>query len=356
MLSRCWLHIGTGKTGTTSIQHHLARNRKKLLAQGYLYPVAPGPGNHHALSAFALDDGKIDGARARLGIVDAISLERLRREFPSRLESEIAGKGVPNLILSNEVLAVRLRTAAEIGRLKHLCDRIAANTKVIIYVRNQIDYLVGIYTTAVMDGNPMDFDPIRWARQADYAELLARWTSVFERDDVVVRRYERADFPDGDVRKDFLRQLGIEPATLARTRYLNQSLDAESILFVRALNRRVPIVLAKPLRYLAVAVLSKRRGRKRFAISQTLASQIADTFRASNAQVAAQYFPLMPLALFSPPSCVDADGTDKPLPWNKALRIAATLAPLALFWSCISLTRRTAEKWRSILNCGRLCR
>ncbi|MGH6876239.1 MAG: hypothetical protein ACREHV_02550, partial [Rhizomicrobium sp.] len=64
MLSRCWLHIGTGKTGTTSIQHHLARNRRALLAQGYLYAMAPGSGNHHALSAFALEDEKIDAARS----------------------------------------------------------------------------------------------------------------------------------------------------------------------------------------------------------------------------------------------------------------------------------------------------
>ncbi|MGH7714895.1 MAG: hypothetical protein ACREML_02755, partial [Vulcanimicrobiaceae bacterium] len=284
-----------------------------------------------------------------LGIVDAIGLERLRHELPNRLESEIAGRGVPNLILSNEVLAARLRMSTEIERLKQLCDRIAASTRIIVYIRNQVDYLAGIYTTAVIDGSPLDFDPLRWARQADYAAMLARWTSVFGRENVVVRRYEKENFPDGDVRKDFLRQLGIEPATLAKTRYLNRSLDAESIAFVRAFNRRVPFAFARriaPLRYSIVAVLGRRRGGKTFAISRTLANQITDMFRTSNAQVAAQYFPSLSSALFSPACSVDDAGTDKPLPWNKALGMAATLAPLAIFWYCASLVRRMAEKWR----------
>lgn len=355
MISRCWLHIGTGKTGTTSIQYHLARNRSALLAQGFLYPVAPGPGNHHALSAFALEDNKMDDSRARLGIVDATRLERLRHSLPDSLEREIAACGVPNLVLSNEVLAVRMRRTTELERLKRLCDRVAASTKVIVYIRNQVDYLVGVYTTSVIEGSPRDFDPSRGARSADYARLLARWTSAFGRENVIVRRYEKESFAGGDVRNDFLCQLEIDPATLTRTRYLNRSPDAESIAFVRGLNRRVPSALvarSAPVRHAIVAVLGKRRGGAAFKIARTMANRIEDRFRASNAQVAREYFPSLQSALFSPPSCVDSTGTDKPLPWGRALGMAATLVPLSVFWYSVSLVRRLADMSRPTLPAG----
>ncbi|HEX5860251.1 MAG TPA: hypothetical protein VFY58_00315, partial [Nocardioides sp.] len=40
------LHIGMGKTGTTSIQGWLHRNRERLAERGILYPASPGERRH----------------------------------------------------------------------------------------------------------------------------------------------------------------------------------------------------------------------------------------------------------------------------------------------------------------------
>lgn len=37
-MSKVVLHIGTEKTGTTSIQHFMSQNRQALLAKGIVYP------------------------------------------------------------------------------------------------------------------------------------------------------------------------------------------------------------------------------------------------------------------------------------------------------------------------------
>jgi hypothetical protein len=230
-----------------------------------------------------------------------------------------------------------------VRRIKALCDALAEETKVIVYLRNQVDYLVGLYTTSVEDGNARDFDLAR-ARGADYAVMLERWSAVFGRDNIVVRRYEKDDFPNGDIRKDFTRALEIDTETLTDTRDLNNSLDAESIAFLRGFNRRVPAALANQaaaLRIGIAAVLRRRRGGTKFVIPRDLASRIEVMFRASNAQVAADYFPSLASPLFSPPSYA---GELRRAGAAPLLCIAVMLVPLALYRAFVWLFRRGTHR------------
>ena len=55
-----YLHIGTEKTGTTTIQSFLAANRDLLKRNRILYPRAPGEQNHRALAAAAQDCARGD--------------------------------------------------------------------------------------------------------------------------------------------------------------------------------------------------------------------------------------------------------------------------------------------------------
>ncbi len=41
-----FLHLGAAKTGTTSVQYFLKKNRNKLLTQNILYPTSMGEDNH----------------------------------------------------------------------------------------------------------------------------------------------------------------------------------------------------------------------------------------------------------------------------------------------------------------------
>lgn len=348
MFARCWLHIGTGKTGTTTLQHYLARNRNILLAQGFLYPRAPGSRNHHALTAFALDDNKLDETRKRLNLLNAERLATFRRELPNAVEAEMARGNCSNLILSNEVLSARVGTQTEVARIKSLCDRLAASTKVIVYLRNQVDFMVGIYTTSLAGGNTRDFEHAWMMRIADYHAMLARWSAVFGRENIIVRRYERDSLSDGDARVDFAQLLALDASRLVVTRDLNQSLDAESIAFLRAFNHRVPGALAPriaPVRSAIVAVLGKRRGGTRFTIPRTLAIRIEDSFKESNAQVAREYFSALLGPLFSPPSCA-GDGAGDVGP-AAMFGIAATIVPMGIYWWLARWFRFARAAWMS---------
>jgi len=329
MLARCWLHIGVEKTGTTSIQSFLASNRTALRAEGRLYPVTPGVVGHLGLAAFALDDDRLDGTRKACSLTNPSQIADFRDDFVRALVTEIAASGASEIILSSELLSSRIRSHTEFARLKVLCAAIARDTKIVVYLRNQVDFLVSRYTTVIQSGGREEFR-ISATALADYAALLDRWAAAFGRENLIVRRFEPADFVDGDLLADIAATLGLESTRLTSVPRYNESLDAESLVFLRAINRGVPRRISswlEPLRSAAVGILQRRRRGTKFVIPPAAADRIEARFRASNERVAAEYFDSRHDPLFSPPVLV-APGEQpmlRSIGFPAALRIAAAL-------------------------------
>lgn len=351
MLARCWLHIGTEKTGSTSIQTFLASNRKALLARGWLYPVTAGALAHHNLLAYSLDDRRDDSARRIAGVGKRVSLDAFRRRVIQSFEYEIAGSGATTLLLSNECLATRLRLPEGIARLKALCDRFARETKVIVYLRNQADFFASRHTNVIWEGGTQDFDFPGPLPIADYALLLDRWSDVFGKKNIIVRRFEAADFPAGDLIADFAEATGLDTRGLPIPPRVNPSLDAESLAFLRGMNRRLPRNpqgRVQLLRNRIVRVLQRRRGGTRFTIPPRLATRIEDVYRDSNERVSTDYFGSRYHPLFSPPVLV----SDTPVPRHigvvTAVRISGFVALGLLrdgfIWAATRLLRRNGDR------------
>jgi len=349
MIAQCWLHIGTEKTGSTSIQKFLAQNRTTLLARGWLYSDTAGVLAHHSLVAYGLDDERHDDTRRTGGVGDRISLDVFRRQLIDSLHDEIAASGAATLILSNERLATRLNRPTEIARLRALCDQLAQNTKIVVYVRNQADFLVSRYTNVIWESGTAEFAfPARTAI-ADYKLLLDRWSEVFGRETVIVRRFEPAGFLDGDLIDDFASAIGLDNKGLQRPPRANPSLDAESLAFLRGFNRRLPHALSariQPFRGAIVRVLQRHRGGTKFVIPREQAERIEAAYRESNERVSADYFGSRFRPLFSPPLLISQTG-DTPRDRINALTAMHIAAFLALgllrdsvFWAVRRLTRR----------------
>src|SRR5436190_12433898 len=199
MIAQCWLHIGTEKTGSTSIQTFLAQNRAALLSRGSIYPQSAGAKQHYSLVAFSLDDDRSDSTRLMLGIGTRIRLEDFRRQLLDSLKTELAASSAVTAVFSNELLSTRLQRPSEITRMKALCDALAGHTTVIVYIRNQADFLVSRYTNVIWEGGTAEFNFRARAAIADYALLLDRWSQIFGRENVIVRRFEPADFAGNDL-------------------------------------------------------------------------------------------------------------------------------------------------------------
>jgi hypothetical protein len=232
------LHIGMGKTGTSSIQQLLKRNREQLRDLGHLYPRSPGKARHFQIGMFITPDDELE-QRLPWRMHQAPDPADFRRRFRRRLFREVNASGLSRVILSDEGLYSASDRALE--RLRRFTDRSTERVRVIVYLRRQDDHLISRYQQTVKTGAVERLS--EWARQDhsrtyDYHARLLTWARIAEPTEFVVRRFERDSFLGGSLFQDFFDAVGVDARAdqLAPVERRNESLDAEAVEFVRLLN------------------------------------------------------------------------------------------------------------------------
>ncbi len=231
------LHIGSGKTGTSTIQRVLRRNPEPLRAAGFVYPRTPGQLRHTALGLFVRPDDELVTHADWLkgGYDDPVDF---RRRFRRRLDREVARSGAPGVVFSDEGLfSAGDRT---IGRMRRFTRRFGGRVRLVVYLRRQDDHLISRYQQVVKMG---EITPLTtwmqqdWVGTYDYHLRLASWRAA-EPDAFVVRRFERERMVGGSLVSDFLdaAALSVDEADLSDTDPRNESLGAEAIEVLRILN------------------------------------------------------------------------------------------------------------------------
>lgn len=260
------VHIGTGKTGTSSLQFFMRDNRQRLLQLGHLYPQSPGRARHGRLSLFVKSDEEVLSA-PNWSRQKESNPAAFRKAFRRRLFSEIEDSGVSRVILSDEVLYGCSDPALQ--RLRDFTDRIARSLRLVVYLRRQDDQMVSRYQQMVKTGEIRRLT--EWAQQDmsriyDYHARLRTWATLLEPTEFVVRRFERDRFVDGSLHQDFLDAVGVgvRADELEQVPDRNESLDAESVEFLRLVNlHRVENEAA------SVGVIDNRRLVRRLAEAST---------------------------------------------------------------------------------------
>ncbi|MDZ5623109.1 hypothetical protein SFC88_19880 [Nocardioides sp. HM23] len=236
--ARVVVHIGMGKTGTSSVQYLLAANRDVLTAHGVLFPRVPGRARHTRLGLAVKPDDELTRTPAWHRIGQPIP-RRFRRRFRRKLLAEIAAAEAHTVLFSDEALWGLNEEA--LLRLRELVAEIGGRVRVVAYLRRQDDHLASLYQQEVKVGETRRID--EWVSLSglaghDYHARLSAWRDLFGPDELVVRRFERSAFVDGSLYADFLDAAGIDIAVpeLAPAETRNPSLDAETIEFLRILN------------------------------------------------------------------------------------------------------------------------
>jgi hypothetical protein len=289
------LHLGMGKTGTSTIQFFLRDHRRELAAQGLLYPVTPGRGRHHKLG-LSVKPLKELARSPEWSRVDQPDAGTFRRRFRRRLMEEVAESGLSRVLFSDEVLFGSSHPT--LRRLGKWTSGISRSKRVLVYLRRQDDHMVSRYQEEVKLGEVRRLED--WSRQPmrslyDYYARLCKVQDLLAPTAVAVRRYERDRFPGGSVLEDFLEAIEVDLGRAGVTGGTdrNLGLDAESVEFLRLLNlHRVEQESAVP------GLIDNRDLKQRLADaahgpSLTLPAAFLDSFmtrwEASNEKVAREF-------------------------------------------------------------------
>lgn len=196
------IHIGSTKTGSTYIQHHLENNRPKLLEQGIYYPEVglfwqkerPEKQAGHAPFATA-----------------AIHNDRSLLEH---VESAVAyhGSKLHTVILSSEAFFLNKKAVELVSYFKsYPCT-------MMLYLRRQDDWANSQYCEFVAGGavgrTALTID--EWLKTdkalgfMDYYGLVNHWANVLDEKNIIVRPYIRSQLVNQDILEDFCHTLSLE--------------------------------------------------------------------------------------------------------------------------------------------------
>jgi hypothetical protein len=292
-----YLHIGTEKTGTTSIQRFLKANRELLGRNGILYPAAPGEQNHLGLTVAALEDKKTGPLRKIFEVRTREELRKFREALTRDLAEELKVRPYTKAVMSGEHCSSRLVSDSEVERLKGMLSPLFDRIFIVIYIRRQDDYLLSTYSTTIKSGRTRPLvvpTGKRVQTRYDHWQLISRWARAFGKESILCRKYEKPSLKGGDVILDFLDATHIDQnLPFERPESLNESLDANTLEFLRLFNKHVPRFVANELnkaRDNVVPLLGEISKGPLATLSEEDLKRFMSQFLDSNRQVAIEYF------------------------------------------------------------------
>lgn len=212
------IHIGIEKTGTTTIQQFLHQNREKLSEYGVAYLRTPGLMNGRKLATYCMRYEYIDDGVRDLGIVSSSDRDKWRATFEKDFVEELQNlaKNIHTVIISSEHFHSRLYTIGEVGTLFNVVDPFFTEIQILVYLRRQDRVAVSLYSTFCKSGGVgttvLDETITADNPYYNYYDLLERWATVFGKENIVVRMFDKDKFVNNDLVQDFMYTSGISSA------------------------------------------------------------------------------------------------------------------------------------------------
>ncbi|MEZ5503753.1 MAG: hypothetical protein R3E50_14235 [Halioglobus sp.] len=224
------VHIGTEKTGTTSIQRFLYLNRRKLKKAGFHFIQSAGKTNNRALPAYCISEERFDDFFRAEGIRTPEAKQDFKKHFLQTFESEIksASPNTHTFIMSSEHFHSRIRTPEEMDNVYRFLSTYFDEFKIICYLREQVSTCTSYYSTHLKSGGTDSFAAfLRRCKPGNYYfnyyELLANWERCFGLEALDVALFSPDRFLHNDLLDDFTAR--IDPALLGT---LNKSIQSEN--------------------------------------------------------------------------------------------------------------------------------
>ena len=199
------IHIGTRKTGTTSIQEFLRKNKSVLSSNG-THILDYNSLNQYEFALAADVSHNLRYYVEKLSRTDSYNFSEFSNNFFNKLKQEINSlpPNIDHVVVSAEDCS--LLDNISIRYMKEKLDCIFDEIKVIGYFRRQDKYVSSNVTTALRSGFSVDFDNILHTNDINhlyYNKIMNEWAKNFGAENITCRIFEKNKLVEQDLIKDF---------------------------------------------------------------------------------------------------------------------------------------------------------
>jgi len=273
------LHIGTHKTGSTSIQQYLTENASKYAAHGVLW-IKDSYNLPNLINRLA---SQIE--RKQLIQDCRRNLESLSKVSEMIIFSSEGFSGSPSKMYSNNADIV------------NFCQNLfkGYNVKVVVYLRRQDLFYESYYTQRIQEGytetleeflSILPLNEIRWD------EVLNNFTSAFGKENLIVRPYDRSILKGNDIVEDFLTIANLNHIDQERNTpaWTNQSYSLAALKIARTLNGTLSKEQQKTLRKILQKSNPKQPGDSFMILPRLRRIEMMQHYEAFNKSIADSFW------------------------------------------------------------------
>lgn len=310
-MTRLILHIGTHKTGTTALQSAFANSADVLAAHDISYPIAKlrRPNVLRERNAFFLD------RKAKISLEPSSKDERDDAFYNNgKATLKAACRKHGTVLLSDERLwyegAYREGYWEKVRELLEPYE--FSNIQIVLYLRRQDTFVSSLWNQYVKGTRREARTLEKYANTKkirailDYDAGVTHLEQVFGKENLLIRIFDRKQFPGGDVVRDFCECVGFDFVDeLSRPQVKeNLSLTNRVAYIKNLINRGNFAKETDNIFYLPSQTASKlEEGKdKRSFLSYEQTMALLDRYKEGNARIAQRYFGREDGELFAAPS------------------------------------------------------
>ena len=312
-MTDAYIHIGTHKTGSTTIQHALRDISRAHPEEGWIFS---------GTTATAKSMMQAQQYDQRLVRQFGAEFERLVRQARSAQANRV--------ILSSEALSGLpddgyLNSKAVFSMLHDATSRYPV--KVIIFLRRQDSFVESMYTQKIHEGGTLEFENFLHQYDSpgslDYRRMLDDLGTSFGEQALVVRSYHES--ARTGLLADFGEIIGSESLRYAEQAARNPSYSRHALEIARICNQSLDKSGIRRLKRALQATMPKSRSEPFSYFSDDARAQFLDRYEVSNRDVAKRYFGGDLARLFPPPRPARPASASEGLQYEEAAGLVVAL-------------------------------
>ena len=235
-----FLHIGTEKTGTSSIQRFLVNNIDKLKKKKiHFSKLIDYPNNRHLVEMFIGHSDRNDSYHLRHKFFKADDKKIFLLNLKSKFEKEIMQESLVSnkMIITSEHFHSLLKDIDQIKSLKKFLNKFFNKIKIICYFREQGKLAISYYSTTLKGGSQLTLKDFIEKRvnindpYFNYYEFLKKWSDVFGKENIMPSIFEFEQSDDEILIADFLKKID---SKLIITEFIKKNLKINTAIHPQA--------------------------------------------------------------------------------------------------------------------------